>query len=152
MKKKMLLIPFIFSLFLVTACNQVSLEPREINPEVDKCVICNMSIVHETYATQTIMKNGDSYIFDDIGCMFEFFAEQDEADIGASHVRDVETEEWIPLEEAFFVYDASLWTPMAYGVVSFADEERAKAFIEEEGVGRLISLDELYTHQWGIGQ
>lgn len=152
MKNKLLTIPFLLSFFFIAACNQVSLEPREMNPEVDKCVICNMSIVHDTYATQVVMKNGDSYIFDDIGCMFEFFAEQDEAAIGASYVRDLETDDWLALEDAFFVYDASLWTPMAYGVVSFADEESAKAFIEEEGIGRLISLDELYTHQWGIGQ
>lgn len=55
----------------------------------------------------------------------------------------------LEIEAAHFVYDQSFWTPMSYGVVSFATEEQAEQYIEKEGRGRLLAYPELSEIDWG---
>ncbi len=124
-------------------------EPRAIEPEVDVCEVCNMSIVHEDYATEVILHNGDYHIFDDIGCMVEYKNNTDE-DIEVSYVKDMESDEWITSEEATYVYDAAAWTPMSYGVLSFEQQQDAQSYIEKEGTGELMSAEDLKTHHWDV--
>jgi hypothetical protein len=51
-------------------------------------------------------------------------------------------EEWIRGETATFVNSATIQTPMASGIVAFADPEQAKAFAVERS-GKLFTLDEM---------
>ncbi|GMB08275.1 nitrous oxide reductase accessory protein NosL [Thermolongibacillus altinsuensis] len=144
---------FICILLMLTACQrEQAYEPEEINPDIDVCMICNMSITAENYATEAILKDGTVHKFDDIGCMFEFMKQEDKENIAKLYVRDIETSEWIELEKAFFAYDRDYWTPMNYGVVSFASEENAKKYIEKEGKGQLWTYDQLLQHKWGFEQ
>ena len=124
-------------------------EPRAIEPEVDVCHVCNMSIVHEDYATQVILEDGDDLIFDDVGCMYEYMADTND-NIEISYVKDLISDEWVNSEEAFYVYDSAVWTPMAYGVLSFKEEADALAYIEKEGSGSQYTLDDLNNHEWVV--
>lgn len=142
---KRLIIYSIGFLFL-TGCS-ANYEPRAIQPEVDVCDVCNMSIVHEHYATEVILENGDDLIFDDIGCMYEYMTETTDK-IEISYVKDIESDDWVKSEEAFYVYDASAWTPMAYGVLSFKEEKDALAYIEKEGSGSQYTVNDLENHKW----
>lgn len=152
MKKAFLSIFVSLLLLTLVSCGQeVSYEPREINPDIDVCEVCNMSIVHTDFATQLVEKDGTTHIYDDIGCMFEFLqGEGKDIEIAAKYVRDMETLEWVPLEEAYYVYDQSFWTPMAFGVLSFATKERAEHFIEEQGKGELMTYQDLQSFDWGF--
>lgn len=140
-------------LLFISACGKdQAYEPEKINPEVDVCEVCNMSVAAELFATQMIMKDGDVYKFDDLGCMIEMIETNgtiQTADIVKKYVRDVETGEWVELEKAYYVYHADIWTPMAYGVVSFATLEKAEAYISEQGIGELLNYEQLKEHQWG---
>lgn len=151
MKKKWSVI--ITVLLLISACGKSqSYEPEEINPEVDVCDVCNMSVASELFATELILKDGEIYKYDDIGCMIEMLDTDDrisEEEIAKKYVRDVETGEWIELEDAYYVYHPDIWTPMAYGVVSFATEENALDYIEKQGIGELLNMEQLKEHQWG---
>lgn len=150
---KKLVFAFILSGMLVLAgcTNEQNYEPVEINPEVDVCEICNMSIAHENYATEIITASGDVYKFDDIGCMIEFVHKEKsvpEDEIARQYVRDVESGEWVELEEAYHVYHEDIWTPMANGVVSFKNKEAAQNYIEKEGKGELYDYEKLLNHPW----
>ena len=151
MKKLLLLL---FSIFLLSGCggNQ-SFEPVAINPEIDVCEICNMGIAHEHYATEIISTDGDVYKFDDLGCMVEFL-EQDEVieknKVAKQYVRDSETGEWVELENAFHAYHPDFWTPMANGVVTFKDKERAESFLKEQGMGDVYNYEQLQKHKWSF--
>jgi copper chaperone NosL len=64
------------------------------------------------------------------------------------YVRDYNDKEWIEFNKASYVYDESLRTPMAYGVVSFKDKAAAEAFVKEQGVGTVLSAGDLASHEW----
>lgn len=139
-----------FVIFLFGCSQEISYEPREINPDIDVCEVCNMSIVHTDYATQLIEKDGTIHIYDDIGCMFEYLSKEgQEKEIEVMYVRDTATSDWLNIEEAYFVYDPDYWTPMMYGVISFKTIENAESFIEKEGKGKLVTYEDLNDLDWG---
>lgn len=135
-------------LVLLSACGEEEYEPQAINEDTDICEICNMAIKDDYHATQIITTDGQSLKFDDIGCMNTWMTENGTDMIGAAFVRDYNSKQWLPYEKAYYVYDASFTTPMAYGIVSFENEEDAQAFIEEQGTGILMTAAELDNHSW----
>lgn len=138
------------SAMLLAACGkEQTYEPVEINPDIDVCDVCNMSITEPQYATEVILKDGSVETFDDIGCMVGYLHKQDEKDVGEKYVRDALSADWVKLNEATFVYNKDYWTPMVYGVVSFSDQSSAENYMKKEGKGEMMTLDEVMTHDWG---
>jgi copper chaperone NosL len=107
-----------------------------------------MAVKDDPHAAQIITKEGQSLKFDDIGCMNEWKTKNGTGAIGAEYVRDFRTKQWLKYEKAYYVYDPSLQTPMAYGIVSFEKKEDAEAFMKEEGTGVLMTAKELDGHSW----
>ena len=135
---------------LLIGCSAQSYEPREINQATDICKICNMSIVSNDYAAQVVLSNGDYEVFDDIGCLMEFIAGKDVSEIGAMFIKGIDGEKWISVETATYVYGSEFWSPMNYGVLTFATEDEAKQYIKEAGQGTLLTFEELKTFEWGV--
>ncbi len=145
---------FMFLLLAVlSACSgEQTYEPVDINPDVDICEVCNMSIASERHATELFSTEGDVFKFDDLGCMIQYI-EKDERisqdEIGKQYVRDLDSGDWVEIETAHFVYDQEIWTPMSYGVVSFSTEEQAEQYIAKEGKGKLLAYSDLSEVDWG---
>ena len=137
------------SIFMLSACSEQTYEPRDIKPETDVCNICNMSITHVDYAAQVVLKNGDTVVFDDLGCLMEYISENGEEKIGAGYIRDMNSSEWLHIEEAVYVYSKDYWTPMNYGVVAFSTLEEANKYMNEQP-GELIPYEELQSFKWGV--
>lgn len=136
---------------LLAGCGSSGYPPEAINPDVDACAVCNMSIIEEAYATQLIDKTGTAYKFDDIGCMIKFLQDEKgkKLEISDRYVRDEETMEWVHMEDAYYVYHPDNVTPMAYGVLSFSSKERAESYLQKlGGKGTVFSADELFAHDW----
>lgn len=135
---------------IMSACgNKTAFEPREVNPDIDACEVCNMSIAHTDFATQLIERDGTVHMYDDIGCMIKYLeGEGKNKDIGATYVRDYETMKWVPFEQAYHAYHPEFWTPMAYGVVSFSTKEQAEEYIEQEGKGEVLDYNGLEKVDW----
>ncbi|GFZ87058.1 lipoprotein [Compostibacillus humi] len=149
MKKYFLGFIVLISVLLLAACGQEeAYEAEPIDEEVDTCAVCNMMVPDNQHATQIILADGKVLKFDDIGCMANWNEENSDEEIGAEFVRDYHTEEWFETEDATFVYDQQIMTPMAYNVISFQNEEDAQSFIEEEGYGESMSKDDLENHPW----
>lgn len=138
---------FLLGLF---GCGPKDISPHAIQPEVDTCAVCHMSIVDEAYAAQTVYTNGDYKVFDDLGCMVQYAVEQQTADVGANYVKDAETAEWLQADQATFVYQPDFWTPMSYGVLAFATPQKAEAYIDREGKGKMLKQSDLQQHEWGV--
>ena len=147
------LLSVLLILVLAAGCsNDQSFEPVEINPEVDVCEVCNMSLSNEAYVTQLFSKDGDVFLFDDIGCMFEYVDKDKQIardDIEVEYVRDLKTLDWVEVDKAYYVYNPDVWTPMAFGIVSFESEENAKEFVQEQGAGEILNYEQLLEHKWG---
>ena len=79
--------------------------PVAINEKTDICTICNMQVVDNQFATQIILENGKSLVFDDIGCMHKWVDENANQKIDAQFVRDYKTQEWVSQPEATYVYN-----------------------------------------------
>ncbi|WP_051236823.1 nitrous oxide reductase accessory protein NosL [Paenibacillus pinihumi] len=137
---------------LLAACGGEKYEPHAINEATDVCAICKMAIKDDQYATQIVTKDGQSLKFDDIGCLNTWKKENGTDNIGAAFVRDYNSKQWLRYEKAYYAYDASYKTPMAYGIVSFEKEADAKAFIDGQGKGTLMTADELASHSWAVNR
>jgi copper chaperone NosL len=138
--------------FVLSACGGSDYAPRAIKEETDRCAACNMLVRDDRYAAQIITKDGQAFKFDDIGCLYEWMAENGTESIGAAYVRDYRSEAWIRREKAYYVYDPSFQTPMAHGVLSFETETDARSFIREQGKGKLMSAEDLDRHDWKAGK
>ena len=69
--KKMICISLLLAIMAACSGGQ-SYEPVDINPDVDICEVCNMSIVSEVHATELISTEGEVCKFDDLGCMIQY--------------------------------------------------------------------------------
>lgn len=133
---------------VMSGCGAQKYEARPINEAVDICAVCNMQVKDDAFATQLTMADGKNYKFDDIGCMEQWEREHEKEKLGMDFVRDYNDKTWIERDKATYVHDASIRTPMAYGVISFKDKTSAEEFVAKEGAGKIMSASELENHDW----
>lgn len=111
---------------LAAGCGSGEVRPVDIYPE-DLCAACRMAISDERFAAELIAPDGEAYKFDDLGCLWKFRKGEGGAHPAAIFVKDFETKEWVPYARATIV-TGDVATPMASGMVAFADTGRARAF------------------------
>jgi copper chaperone NosL len=116
------------ALLLLVGCRQAANleEPPEIAYGQDVCERCGMIISEEKFAAAYWTAGGEARRFDDIGGMIAYDTEESE-DVASYWVHDFGTGEWMRAEEATYVLDTDLMTPMGFGIAAFADEEQARA-------------------------
>lgn len=139
----------LFVMLVLTACGNEAYEPRDVNPEIDVCKICNMSVTSVDYAAQVVLKNKDTLVFDDLGCLMAYIEQNGESDIGAAYIRDTNSSKWLNIKDASYVYSADYWTPMNYGVLAFASKKEAESYTKEQP-GKLLAYEDLATFNWGV--
>ncbi len=115
------------TLVFLAACGQSvnTDEPPEIVYGQDTCDRCNMIISEERFAAAYWTADGEARRFDDIGGMLAFVTEKRE-EAASYWVHDFNSVVWIRAEEASYVLDGDLMTPMGFGVAAFADAEMAQ--------------------------
>ncbi|KKO54688.1 nitrous oxide reductase accessory protein NosL [Paenibacillus sp. DMB20] len=149
MKKMLMMITLSLLVALSAACGgKEEYKAADIDENVDKCEVCNMQVKDNPFATQIQLKDKKILKFDDLGDLFVWKQKNGTDQIGAQFVRDYNTKEWMHLEDATYVYDKGIRTPMAFGVISFQKKEDAEKFVSEHGSGRMMSSAELDQHKW----
>lgn len=116
---------------LVYSCSK-EIKPEEIEPH-DICYLCKMAISQLNFATEIITPDGEVYKFDDIGCMIEFKKMRELPNGSVMFVRDFYTNEWVRIENAYFVRSEKIQTPMNYFIVTFKTRESVEKFLNEYG-------------------
>ncbi|CUS93036.1 nitrous oxide reductase accessory protein NosL [Candidatus Kryptobacter tengchongensis] len=116
---------------LVYSCSK-EIKPEEIEPH-DICYLCKMAISQLNFATEIITPAGEVYKFDDIGCMIEFKKMRELPNGSVMFVRDFYTNEWVRIENAYFVRSEKIQTPMNYFIVTFKTRESVEKFLNEYG-------------------
>lgn len=128
-------------LVLWAACGRPSAEkPPVIRYGEDACEECKMLISESRFAAAYTTKEG-TWRFDDIGCMVLHYRKHD-GESPVFWVHDYETGEWVRGDQAFFVVGAGVYTPMAYGIVAFADSLKARDLSAQKG-GKVLRLQAL---------
>ncbi|KAB7886449.1 hypothetical protein [Poseidonibacter ostreae] len=133
MYKKLTSLILIISLsFLFTACEKkVKTGAHDIHWDRDMCKRCIMVVSDRNQTVQVINpKDGEKYVFDDIGCTILWFKDQDIKwkDDAIIWINDFNTAKWIDARTAF--YDTMNVTPMAYGFGAHKKKDSIQAGLE----------------------
>jgi copper chaperone NosL len=117
-------------------------QPPEIAYDFDTCSACGMLISEPRFAAATLLENGETRKFDDIGEMVVYHMDHPNEVVQAWFVHDYGTEEWVRGEGAYFVMASGIDSPMGSGVAAFGEEGDAEALAEEYGVA-VMDMDDL---------
>ncbi|MCO5182617.1 MAG: nitrous oxide reductase accessory protein NosL [Anaerolineae bacterium] len=128
----------------LAACKQAI--DTSVAPEIiagqDVCDRCGMLISEEKFAAAYWTTDGEPRRFDDIGGMFAHYHEVGE-DVDTFWVHDYLTGEWIRAEDASYVLDPSLTTPMGFGVAACAEEAQAQALAAGQEGAVVVSFADM---------
>ncbi len=117
-------------------------QPPEIAYGQDVCDRCNMIISEEKFAAAYWTEAGEARRFDDIGGMLAYVQDTGE-EVATYWVHDVVTGEWLRADEATFVVDSGLATPMGFGVAACADPAQAEALAYGQERATVLDFAEL---------
>jgi len=108
--------------------------PPEINYGRDICLECDMIISEPRFAAAYRLDTGEAKSFDGIGELVKHARRTEELDrVTFAWVHDFNTEDWILVEDAYFVAGSDIVTPMGHGIVAFASEGNANEYATELG-------------------
>ncbi len=144
MRQRVFLPLLALALALLAACGQSvnTNEPPEIVYGQDTCDRCNMIISEERYAAAYWTAEGEARRFDDIGGMLAFITEERE-EAASYWVHDFNSVKWIRAEEASYVLDGDLMTPMGFGIAAFADAEMAQMMADGREIVMVATFADL---------
>ena len=133
---------------LVAACAAHQAGPPEIVLDRSACSHCGMLVSERIYAAALRTSDRREQVFDDIGCLLAAVRAQS---LTGAHVwvHDALRGTWIDGASATFVSAPSLRTPMAGGIVAFADRDAADRSAERLGAATVTSLARLLSQKGG---
>ena len=129
---------------VLVACGggQSTAEPPEILYGQDVCDQCNMIISEEKFASAYWTADGEARRFDDLGEMLAYINGNPE-ERASTWVHDLNTAAWLRAEDAWYVMNAGLTTPMGTGMVALSDEAAARALAFDQADARVMNYTEL---------
>ncbi len=93
-----------------------------------QCSECNMDVEDMRYEAQIITQNGDTYFFDDIGCI-PLWLENHQPQIVKIITKVLDSDEWIDVKKAWYSRIAP--SPMGYGFGAFKVKQEGFVTYEE---------------------
>ncbi len=106
-----------------TAHKAVSIKAKEY-----QCSECSMDVKELDYAAQLITKEGDTYFFDDIGCVV-LWLESHSPDTHIILTQTLDTHQWIDATKAWYSRIAP--SPMGYGFAAVEKQKEGLVSYEE---------------------
>ncbi len=104
-----------------------------IKPKEYQCSECNMNIEKLEYSAQIITKNGDTFFFDEIGCLV-LWLKNHKPDIVKMLTQTLDTHKWIDVKKAW--YSRVAHDPMEYGFAAL--EVKKDGLISYDKMKRLM--------------
>jgi copper chaperone NosL len=141
MTRRLFLMVLLGSLSAGACRRQKALTPPEIRLGRDVCSECGMIISERRFAAAAATANGDTTLFDDIGCLLAYRQKHSPA-WAAIWVHDFESQTWMDASTARYLVSSGVRSPMGWGIAAFADPSMAEAQQHELG-GELVTWDEL---------
>jgi hypothetical protein len=115
---------------LLHGCSGASLSgPPALRLGRDECAECGMIINEERCSSALLIQRDgvlEHAVFDDIGCMCDYEQAHTDVAVKGRYVHDHETKEWRSASDSIFACAESFSTPMASGIVAFADSPLAR--------------------------
>lgn len=111
-----------------------------VKPGQYQCSECNMDVEEIQYMAELITKEGDTYFFDDIGCLV-LWMENHHPNIEKRFTQTLDTHRWIEVQNAWYARTAA--SPMGYGFGAY--EKRQEGFVPYEEM-KLLMLQGKHLH------
>jgi len=111
-----------------------------IKPKEYQCSECNMDIEDLDYLVELIAENGNTYFFDDVGCVV-LWLKNHSPKIHTLMVKTLDTHQWLKATDAW--YSRTARSPMGYGFAPYA--EKKEGFIPFKEM-RLLMLQGKNLH------
>ncbi|MCL5999551.1 MAG: nitrous oxide reductase accessory protein NosL [Chloroflexi bacterium] len=125
--------------FIAVACAPAGSEP--VPPDIayghDICEQCGMMIDDPRFAAAMLLENGQTLKFDDAGEMFAYHVEHPDQPVRAWFVHDYEDQSWLRGENAFYVVNEKVHSPMGTGVAAFVRRPAAEKLAQDLGTSVL---------------
>ncbi len=107
--------------FALAAAGCRDAAPRTIVEGEDSCARCHMGIAELRFAAQARTTTGKVLVFDSVECLAQHVLDAGGAPFAALHVTDfAEPGRWIPVQEARFLVESAIASPMGRSVAAFA--------------------------------
>ena len=131
-------------LLTLTACGggADTTQPPEILYGQDVCDECDMIISEEKYAAAYWTAEGEARRFDDVGEMLVFMGENREP-TASIWVHDINSAAWLLADDAWFIMNSGLRTPMGTGIAVTADEQSARALAFDQAEAVVMTFAEI---------
>ena len=131
-------------LLTLTACGggADTTQPPEILYGQDVCDECDMIISEEKYAAAYWTAEGEARRFDDVGEMLVYMAKNPEP-TASIWVHDINSAAWLLADDAWFIMNSGLRTPMGTGIAVTADEQAARALAFDQPEARVMTFAEM---------
>jgi len=119
----------IMTVMLIIAAGYISCSTDNFNeaPKVlygqDPCAECYMIINEKRFAAAIKIRQGETFRFDDVGCLVNFMNKNELKGYNI-WVVDFTSEKWLPVEKTGFILNKNIPTPMGFGILAFADESQ----------------------------
>lgn len=136
------IVMLLVSPLFLSACNT---GPQTINPGVDNCYFCKMTISDIRFAAEIVTKKGKVYKFDDMHCLLTFLRSDM---IGKEQVGDVYVTSYsgghplINVKDALLLKANDLRSPMGGNIAAF-DNRDSMAFVMKKYPGNTYTWNEL---------
>jgi len=105
----------------------------KIKPKEYQCSECNMDIKDLDYIAELITQDGDTYFFDDIGCVV-LWLKNHSPKIAKLMTKTLDTHVWVPAQNAW--YSRTAHSPMGYGFAPYS--EKKEGFVTYEKMKLLM--------------
>lgn len=111
-----------------------------LKPKEYQCSQCGMDVENQNYMAEIITKDGDTYFFDDIGCVV-LWLEKHTFSIAKIVTKTIDTDRWLDIKKVYYTRIAN--DPMGYG---FAAVEMKKEGLINYAEMKLLMLQGKNLH------
>lgn len=134
-------------LVLVTSCAPAATVPVTFDAAHEACAFCRMTGSNGRAAGQLVTPGEEPLFFDDIGCLRDYLAKTPAAKGAVAFVTDYTTREWLRADEAIFVMQPTVETPMGSHLIAFASETTRQNAPAAAGGSRVTTIEILGKRQ-----
>lgn len=126
-----------------TACET---GPEPIRFGKDNCHHCKMTMTDKRFGAEIVTQKGKVYKFDDLNCLVNFIKSGELKPEQIAHTLAVDfkkTGQFVEVQQAFFLENDAIKSPMRADIASFSDQKDLEAVKTEVGGGKMMRWEEV---------
>jgi len=131
----------VLAMFTISAC---STGPEPIRYGQDECTHCKMTLTDKRFGAEIVTRKGKVFKFDDLNCLVSYLKSGAVAKDQIAQVVAVDFKNsnvFIEVEQAFFLHNEAIKSPMRGDVASFSGKNDLDAVKTEVGGGQELTWE-----------